>query len=345
MDHFFANLGSEMGGNAAQRKKVSLTLHGGGEPTVEFLTLKEIVAEFYRRAGAVGLRASVSMGTNGAYSDSVRRWIIDNRIAVGTSLDGPSEIQNKLRPFRSGKASYGTVVRNLQALVAKGQRLAVRATITDESVEIMEETIELARQLGLAAVHFEPVTLTGRCASNAVSRPDAERFVQKFLSCFLLGLKHDIDVRYSGMNCFAHCHQRFCSACGQNFCVTPDGNITTCYEVLDSSDPAASLFFVGRIDPIQNRVLWDRSRIDELKQRTADNMEACSRCFLRYQCAGDCLAKSFRHSNRGLYCPDPFRCHINERINTTLIAWLADGLIEPRDPEGPAILSSEPDYA
>jgi radical SAM protein with 4Fe4S-binding SPASM domain len=204
----------------------------------------------------------------------------------------------------------------------------------------MEETVELAKQLGLAAVHFEPVTLTGRCATTTtLARPDATQFAEKFLQCFLLGLKHDIDVYYSGMRCFEHSQQRFCAACGQNFCVTPDGNITTCYEVLDSNDPATSEFFIGKVDPIRGQVMLDQARIEQLRLRVAENMEACKDCFLRYQCAGDCPVRSFRHSNRDLYSPDPYRCQISDRINTQLIAWLADGVIEPHDVERTSVIS------
>jgi uncharacterized protein len=331
MDHFFANLYSGPAQRTSKHKTVNLSIHGGGEPTVEFAVVRKIASEFCGRARAAGLSPSLLMGTNGTYGDSVHRWIIANGVNVSVSLDGPSAVQNRLRPFRTGQPSYDLVARNLQALVKAGRRVSIRATITDESMETMEDTLDLARQLGLAAVHFEPVTLTGRGAVSALSRPDAEQFCEKFLKCFRLGLKHNIDVKYSGLHCFGNYHQRFCSACGQNFCVTPDGNITTCYEVLDSRDPAAGTFFIGKVDPAQKRVVLDQARIEKLKRRVADNMKACQGCFLRYQCAGDCPAKSFRYSNRDLYSPDPFRCQISQRINRALIAWLADGVIEPRD--------------
>jgi uncharacterized protein len=339
MDHFFSTLSSDFAGERSNRKIVNLAIHGGGEATVEFATLKDIVAEFCERARAAGLQPSVGMGTNGTYDDSVHRWIIENNISVNISLDGPRDIQNRLRPFRSGQPSYDIVVRNLQALVKTNKRVSVRATVTNEALEFMEETVELAKQLGIATVHFEPVSLTGRCATTALARPDAEQFAEQFLQCFLLGLKYDVVVKYSGLRCFEHYHQRFCAACGQNFCVTPGGYVTTCYEVLDLKDPAASEFFIGKVDPVQGRVVLDQARIEQLKLRVAENMTACKGCFLRYHCAGDCPVKSFRYSNRDLYSPDPYRCQISDRVNKQLIVWLADGMIEPRDVEQTSVIS------
>jgi uncharacterized protein len=336
MDHFFSTLSS---GGQVNRKNVNLAIHGGGEPTIEFAILKEIVADFCERARIAGLQPSVSIGTNGTYNDSVQQWIVENNISVNISLDGPRDIQNHQRPFRSGGASYDIVVHNLQGLVKAGMRVSVRATITDEAVVTMEKTVELVKQLGLASIDFEPITLAGRSITSALSRPDAEQFIEKFLQCFLLGLKYDIDVKYSGLRCFEPYHQRFCAACGHNFCVTPDGNVTTCYEVLDSNDPAASEFFIGKIDPIQGQVVLNQARIEQLKLRVAENMNACKGCFLRNQCAGDCPIKSFRYSKRDLYSPDPYRCQIANRINKQLIVWLADGVIEPRDAEQTSVIS------
>ena len=333
IDHFFSSLSAGSAEGGVTNKRISLAIHGGGEPTIEFATMKEIVADFCERANAMGLQPSVGMGTNGTYNNSVHSWIIGNNINVNISLDGPRDIQNRLRPFRSGLPSYDIVTHNLSALVKEGRNVSIRATITEEAADTMLETIELAKQLGLAKVHFEPVSLTGRCTATTIERPDAEKFAEKFLQCFLLGLKYDIDVHYSGMRCFENCHQRFCGACGQNLCVTPDGNITTCYEVLDSKDPAAKEFFIGKVDLSKAMVVLDSARIEQLMQRVTTNMDACKECFLRYQCAGDCPAKSFRYLNHDLYSPDPYRCQISNHINKQLIAWLADGVIDPRNSE------------
>jgi uncharacterized protein len=340
MDHYFSTLRRDAASGQANPKSVHLAIHGGGEATVEFVTLRDIVADFREHACVMGMQSSVGMGTNGAYDDLVHQWIIENDIGVNISLDGPRDVQNRLRPFRSGQSSFDTVVCNLQSLVKAGRRVSIRVTVTACALESMEETVELANELGLAAVHFEPVSITGRCATSTLARPDAEQFADNFLKCFLLGLKYDIDVHYSGMRCFEkHRRSRFCGACGHNLCVTPDGNITTCYEVLNSKDPAASTFFIGEVDPVQGRVVLDQARIQQLRQRVVENMKACMGCFLRYLCAGDCPVKSYRYSNRDLCSPDPYRCQIAIRVNRQLIAWLADGVIEPRGVEQTSVVT------
>ena len=109
--------------------------------------------------------------------------------------------------------------------------------------------------------------------------------------------------------------------------------------MLDSKDPAAKEFFIGIVDLIKGQVVVDKTRIKQLELRIAENMESCEGCFLRYHCAGDCPIKSFRYSNRDLYTPDPYHCQISEQINKQLIAWLADGVIDPRDIEQASVIS------
>jgi uncharacterized protein len=339
MDYFFSDLGAGAGQKGVKPNSVSMAIHGGGEPTVEFETLKEIVAGFCRKADAVGLRPFIDMVTNGTYDESVHQWILENNISVTISLDGPRDIQNSLRPFRSGRPSYDVVLRNVKSLIKAGKRVPIRATVTSESLDTMVTTVKLAKQVGISEVHLEPVSQYGRCAMNMLIIPDAERFAENFLKSFLTGLKLGVAVRYSGMRCFEHYHKQFCCACGQNFCVTPDGNITMCYEVLDPSDPAASTFFVGKVDTIHRGVVIDQDRIKKLKLRVTNNMEVCTGCLLRYHCAGDCLIRSFRYSKGDLYTPDPYRCKIADRVNKQLIAWLADGVIESPNQENTRVFS------
>ena len=341
MDHFFSTQTPDVSAQDGSRRKLKLAIHGGGEPTVEFDVLKEIVDDFSRRVRAIGFEPSVGMGSNGTYGAEVHRWIIENNIGLSISFDGPSH--NRQRPFRGGQPSYDVVVSNLKKLVKEGRSVSVRATVTSESVESMEQTVELAKELGVSSVHFEPITLVGRCAANTPLRPDADQFSEKFLKSFLLGLKLDIDVCYSGLRCFKNESQHFCSACDRSGCITPDGNITTCYEVIDAHDPAASEFFIGKIDPVRGSVILNEPRIHQLQQRVVENIPACRDCFLRYQCAGDCPARGFRYSQGDLYSPDPYRCQIAERINKQLIVWLADGFIESRDPKQTHVMTSGED--
>lgn len=95
-------------------------------------------------------------------------------------------------------------------------------------------------------------------------------------------------------------------------------------------DPAAQIFFIGKIDIQSEKVIINKEKVKFLKGRITENLKACKNCFLKYNCAGDCLAKTFRSCGGDIFSPDPHRCQIANLINKQLIAWIADGVIEPR---------------
>ena len=268
MKHFFKFL-------PKKEDHIHLSIHGGGEPTLNYPLLRAICDEFISRCTDVGRDGKISITSNGTYGKEVRDWCVENNISVSFSLDGPPEIQNFQRPFRSGDPSFDIVMDNIRFLIECGRRVGIRATVTSFSVNAMEDTLEMAKEVGISAVHFEPLFDTKRSLSNGLRPPVNEEFSKYFLTCFLKGLEYDIEVSYSALRCVDYPQQRFCSACGYNLGVTIDGDITSCYEVLDKTDPASNLFFIGKVNVAESTVDLDFGRINYLRTRITPNLLKC----------------------------------------------------------------------
>jgi uncharacterized protein len=328
IDYFFSFIKQS---NLENIEKVKLFFHGGGEPTVAFSELKEITDYFSEKTVEIGKKPDIHIMSNGAYADNVCQWILDQNINIGFSFDGVPHVQNKYRPFRSGDPSYDVVVNNMKILIAAGRKVSIRATVMRESVNEMKKAVQLAKEIGLTRVHFEPVAITGRCGSHKIYRPGIKSFVDNFLESYLCGIDLGIDVNYSGARCFSRPTNRFCSASGENFGVTPNGDVSTCFEVLNSQDPASETFFIGKVEPDLNTVVFDTNRITALEHRVAQNLEVCNGCFMQYHCAGNCLVRGYRESDGHLDLPDTYRCKITKEINKMLIVWMAEGKIGSRE--------------
>ena len=78
----------------------------GGEPTLNFEVMKEIVSYAKKKIKNIifGVRSNF---TN--MDDQKAAWFKENNIIVGTSLDGPKEIHDKNRLFEGGNGTYDTV--------------------------------------------------------------------------------------------------------------------------------------------------------------------------------------------------------------------------------------------
>ncbi len=314
----------------AEQELVALSFHGGGEPTMAFPFIRDITVDFRDRCEESGRRSHVSMVTNGAFGSKVLDWIIGSDIGVNFSMDGSPKVQDKQRPFRDGSGSYAVVVENMRALRQAGRDVTVRATVTADSLVDMDDLVSTCLDLDVAALQAEPCFVVGRCEESGVQEPEPKEFAWRFLDAYRRGLASNMDVTYSGLRCTDTPRDRFCGACGDSVAVTPDGHLTACFEVVHESDPAASIFFVGRVDESSDRVWLNEDRLAYLRQRITPNLDGCGGCFLKFNCAGDCVVKSFR-AGGSIFAQVPDRCRMADLVNRKLIAWIADGEIVPRD--------------
>ncbi|MCF6205058.1 MAG: FxsB family radical SAM/SPASM domain protein [Methylococcaceae bacterium] len=96
-------------------KKILVILHGG-EPIL--FGMKRIIdLSNSIRAGVSNCEVDISLQTNGVLlTDEACQLFEVNNISVSLSLDGPKEIHNLHRPFRTGKDSFYEVSRALELL-------------------------------------------------------------------------------------------------------------------------------------------------------------------------------------------------------------------------------------
>jgi uncharacterized protein len=281
--------------NAVRRraKKASVGFHGGGEP-------------FYGRAWEVvqrsvlyarelskrhGIYVSLSAATNGVLSLKKLDWITKHFGNLNISFDGPEDIQNRQRPLKSGKGSFDHVMRTVRLLEERKFSYGIRATITKESVGRLIEMVDFFRSIStLTQYHFEPLFECGRCATTGAEAPDPIEFATAMVDAMQYARTRGIELYYSGAN-IDRTVDSFCGASGRSFCVTPQGNVTSCFEVSLESDPRAAQFFYGKFDTDTKRFVFQSERVAALQNRTVNNLSHCADCLIKYQCAGDCLAK------------------------------------------------------
>ncbi|MFZ2202546.1 MAG: radical SAM protein, partial [Microgenomates group bacterium] len=107
--------------NRTQKQATSkLTWHGGGEPTLAWTILKEVSAYHQREASLVGMEPILSIVSNGVWSETVTKWIIQHMNKISISCDGPADIQDSQRPLAGRYGSSTFVFKTLRRLKAEG---------------------------------------------------------------------------------------------------------------------------------------------------------------------------------------------------------------------------------
>ena len=109
----------------------------GGEPLLMGIQFYEKVVELQKRYKREGQTIENTLQTNGTLIS--QEWVDffkANDFHIGVSLDGPPEVHNANRIFKSGQGSFEQVMRGIRLLRENGVKFGVLAVITKETVKL-----------------------------------------------------------------------------------------------------------------------------------------------------------------------------------------------------------------
>ena len=305
--------------NAAKHgAALSVGFHGGGEPTTAWTELTAAIAHARRTADRRRLDLRLGIATNGVMSREHARVVASTFPTVTLSLDGPRDLQNEQRPRRGGGGSYDAVLRFIDALHHRDTPFVVRTTVTRRSVGRLPELVDrLHDATGCRMIHFEPAFASGRAGGDVTLVPAPWAFATGFVAAVDQAAERGVRVRYSAARLGA-AYPAFCACSGDPLNVTPEGDVTACFEVCDRSAPRAGIFIFARFERDRGELVVDRDRLAHLRTLTVHHRAECRSCFARWSCAGDCPAK-WRESG-----PDPERCAMHREIAHALLVRSLD---------------------
>jgi uncharacterized protein len=289
-----------------------LGFHGGGEPSLNENILKRACEYANYLCCENNIELSISGAFNGFMPDQTERYIIENLTDLSLSFDGLPEVQNAQRPTRDGKSSFTRVTGFMRAMDDAKFPYGVRMTVTDQSVARFEDSIDfICKNFNPRAIQVEPVFSQGRARRNRLTAPGRERFIDQFLRGKNRASARGIPLLYSGARLDA-ISQRFCMAPCRALILTPNGDITTCYEAFDRSHPENDKFIIGKYSG-NGCLAIDREKLANRLERTAAAAVDCRSCFCKWHCAGDCAGKIFE--NRENSSPNKTdRCTLNREL-------------------------------
>jgi len=294
-----------------------IAFHGGGEPTTAFSLIRQCVDYAHETTGRYGKRSSFSLVTNGVLTHNQIKWLAANMTSISVSLDGPPDIQNRQRPLKDGQGSFDLVFSTVKSLERLGTRPFLRATITNESVGRMREISRFfCQNFDTQEFQLEPVAVCGRCVTTGYREPTVEEFVAGVEEATEEAAKFGKKaVCSAALETFPNLMEAYCGVTAPNFAITPEGIVTACYEVSESSDPRGEFFYYGYYDGTQRCFVFNEEVIQKLRGRVIQNIERCRDCFCRWQCAGDCPVRSvWRFPTSETSDETDFRCQVTREL-------------------------------
>jgi uncharacterized protein len=163
-------------------------------------------------------------------------------------------------------------------------------TVTSESAPRLPQSVAfLCRRFRPRSIQVEPLYRMGR-GRDAVNA-ETEVFIEAYRAARRTSGKAAGVLRFSGAR-FPTVTDRFCGVANDNFCVSPEGNVSACHEVADERQPWAERFFYGRPSPGTSGFVFDEPVYTALRAHTVQRLAHCGGCFAKWSCAGDCHHKA-----------------------------------------------------
>jgi len=283
------------------RPSVHITFFGG-ETLMNFPLLKQVVTYATDRAVEQGRTVDFSLTTNATLlTPAIIEFLSENKIGVTVSMDGPPDLQDKMRVFSNGRGSYDIIAPRVKALIANHRTRAItaRVTLTNGVTDVVRIYRHLKNDLGFHEVGFAPVTTSpDRLYSINEKGMDGvlDQFhilAEEYLEFALRGEMHGfsnvsdtIAELYQGVN-----KSHPCGAALGLVGVGPSGDIAPCHRFVDSDTHSLGSISTG-IDREKQADFLNRGHIN--------GKYDCHTCWARPLCAGGCHHEAFvRYGDTG----------------------------------------------
>jgi len=274
----------------------------GGEPLANFEIVKFVIEYANNLNQGIGKDLSFALVTNLSLMDRPKmNYLINNKIGICTSLDGPKELHNSQRGN-----TYDTTVHWINEFNAeyrrRGMKLRLNAlpTITKKSLQFGDRIIKEYTDLGLSTIHLRTLNPLG-CAKKSWSRIgyEAEEFIEywkknidyiinKFdqsdneqinkirerMADFILHKLIDSDPNYFEL-------RSPCGAAIGQLLYNYDGNIFTCDEARMLND---DLFKLGNVNNSLYAEIFSPDGVRNIISASTNDSYPCEICAYKPYC-------------------------------------------------------------
>ena len=266
----------------------------GGEPLMNWDVVKQLVAYGRSLEEPNNKKFRFTLTTNGVLlNDEVMEFVNKEMSNVVLSLDGRKEVNDRMRPFRTGKGSYDLIVPKFQKLAESRNQTNyyIRGTFTRNNLDFSEDVKHFA-DLGFKQMSIEPVVGPEE-DPYSIREQDLPQIMEEYDK---LALEYiDRYKKGNGFNFFhfiidltqGPCVYKRLSGCGSGteyLAVTPWGDFYPCHQFVGNED-----FLMGNVD----EGIIKPEIVKEFGNCNVYSKEKCKNCFAKFYCSGGCAANSY----------------------------------------------------
>ncbi|MGA8939715.1 MAG: radical SAM protein [Acidobacteriaceae bacterium] len=261
----------------------------GGEPLVNRDVLRATTRHAAKRASERSIPITFSITTNGTLlTEEDADFFETHGFAVTVSLDGPREVHNALRPYKSGTGSFDAIMTRVQPLLTRQKRMQVSARVTVTPANLnLRKTLDQFIDSGFHSVGFAPM-LSSPSGQGEMQSSDLKRMLGELIDCgreferrTLAGQPYPFANMVNAMREIERgTHRPYPCGAGAGYLgVSADGDLSACHRFVGDEAGAMGSLTEG-LDLIR-QTQW-------LTERHVHRQEPCRDCWARYLCGGGC---------------------------------------------------------
>ncbi len=285
----------------------------GGEPLMNFDTVKQIVEYARSREKECGKRFRFTITTNGLLLDDDKIDFINKEMSnVVLSIDGRKETNDNVRIRVDGSGCYDSILPKFKKLVEQrgDKEYYVRGTFTKYNIDFSEDVFSLYKE-GFDQISVEPVVCGSENPYALTEKELSEIFKEYERLAERILANEDKGEKFNFFHFMLDLDQGPCAikrlrgcGCGNEYvAVTPDGDIFPCHQ------------FVG-IDEFKMGNLYDGTFNQDMKSDFAAahvyTKPECRECWAKFYCSGGCNANNYMYAG-DVHNAHRFSCQIEKK--------------------------------
>ena len=287
--------------NSPGRRHIHITFFGG-ETLMNFPLVKLVIDYARKRAHTAGKYIDFSLTTNGTLLRAdIIEYLAENRVGVAISLDGPKEMNDALRVFKTGRGSYDIIEPKVRELLKRhtSRPIAARVTLTSHAADVLKIFRHLKHDLGFHEVGLAPVT-TSPNRLYAIGSNGLDTVLAQFTELAQEYLEYALRSEHHGFSnvsdTLGELHAGISKAhpCGAGLGmvgVGPSGDIAPCHRFVDSDTHK-----LGHISTGIDRA----AQADFIARGHLIRKIECHTCWARPVCSGGCYHEAYdRYGDTG----------------------------------------------
>ncbi len=288
----------------------------GGEPLLNKTVFEKAVTyiQKLKKEKTLMKNTDISIITNGSLiTKEIAKFIKENGVTVGISIDGGPNCNDLCRKFLSGKGTFEATFNGYKNLIEAGVKdIGISFTVGYHNVDnLLENTKYVINKFSVRSLGYN---ILMDSENNILATIDyAKKASEEIIKCFEYlreqGIYEDRVMRKVEFFSNKKVYPTDCAACGRQFVALPDGKIGPCQAFMGSKKH----FFNNsrNFSPYENKTFIEWSN------RSPLSMPQCYHCVALGLCGGGCPCRA-EIRNGDIWAIDEIFCQHSKKT----VEWI-----------------------